>query len=88
MDKEMADKINEIFNNIVEKETGLTLAQLNLIEKLIYSKKNKKLVAIKNDIHSQHVCCTIVTNVVLNSVLKEFRERLEKAFPELEIEII
>ncbi len=84
----MADKINEIFNSVVEKETGLTLSQLNLIEKLTYSKKHKKLVAIKNDIHSQHACCTIVSNVVISGVLKEFRERLEEAFSDLEIEIV
>ncbi len=84
----MQKKIDEVFERIKVPESGLSLAQSNIIEKLRFVESKNKLVVVKYPMHSPEGCCTLISNAILNSVLKDLREELEKAFPLLAIEVL
>ena len=84
----MQEKIDEIFRGIKVPESGLSLGESNIIEKLRFIESKNKLVVIKYPMHSPEGCCTLISNAMLNSVLKELREELERTFPRLTIEVI
>ena len=84
----MQEKIDEVFSRIKVPESGLSLSESNLIEKLRYIESEKKLIVIKYPMHSPEGCCTLLSNAMLGSVLKNLREELKKAFPQLTIEVL
>jgi hypothetical protein len=86
--EKMQEKIDEIFNRIKVPESGLSLGDSNIIEKLRYIELKNKLVVVKYPMHSPEGCCTLISNAMLNSVLKNLRNELEIAFPSLTIEVI
>jgi hypothetical protein len=85
---EMKKRIDEILDKVKIPESGLSLSQTNIIKKLRYVYSKKKLVVVKYPIHSEEGCCTLISNFLLNSVLKELCNELEEAFPGISIEII
>jgi metal-sulfur cluster biosynthetic enzyme len=85
---EMKEKIDEILEKVKLPESGLSLSQSGIIEKLRYVSSRKKLIVVKNPIHSSEGCCTLISNFMLNSVLKELRKELKDAFPGFSIEIV
>ena len=84
----MQEKIDEVFSKIKVPESGLSLSESNLIEKLRYIEAERKLIVIKYPMHSPEGCCTLLSNAMLGSVLKNLREELKKAFPQLTIEVL
>ena len=86
--KDMQAKIDEIFNRVKVPESGLSLGESNIIEKLRFIESKNKLVVIKYPMHSPEGCCTLISNAMLNTVLMELREELESAFPRLTIEVL
>ncbi|GBD92411.1 hypothetical protein BMS3Abin04_03146 [bacterium BMS3Abin04] len=88
MEKEMVKKITAILDKIKEKETGLSLAQLDIIEKLRYVKEKKKFIVLKNLEKSTQGGIILITNKALNRMMNELKEEMETAFPEHTVEVI
>ena len=64
----MQKKIDEVFKRIKVPESGLSLGQSNIIEKLRFVESKNKLVVVKYPMHSPEGCCTLISNAMLNSV--------------------
>jgi len=85
----MKQKIDAVLDRVKEPETGLSIAQLGLVERLRYSEPKKKLFVILSDVNrSQHKCCTIIQGLILSGILNALTEEFNKEFPELSIEIV
>ena len=83
----MIEKISEILDNIKEEETGLTLAQLDIIEKLRYIKEKKKFIVVKNLEKSRQGGIILLSTKVLNRIMNQLKEQLETAFPGHTVEL-
>jgi metal-sulfur cluster biosynthetic enzyme len=85
----MKQKIEEVLDRVKEPETGLSIAQLGLVERLRYSKSKKKLSVILSALNrGQHKCCMVIQGLLLSSILNSLTEEFKKEFPELTIEVI
>ena len=83
----MKQKIDAVLDRVRDPESGLTVAQLGLIQSFRFIEKGNKLVAFKSQMRSGKGCCTLVANMLLHTTLKELISELEKEFPEYHIEV-
>ena len=84
----MVEKITVILDKIKEYETGRSLAQLDIIEKLRYVKEKKKFIVLKNLEQSRQGGIILISNKVLSRMMNELKDELEAAFPGHIIEVI
>lgn len=84
----MVEKITVILDKIKEYETGRSLAQLDIIEKLRYVKEKKKFIVLKNLEQSRQGGIILISNKVLSRMMNELKDEIEAAFPGHVVEVI
>lgn len=84
----MLEKITVILDKIKEYETGRSLAQLDIIEKLRYVKEKKKFIVLKNLEQSRQGGIILISNKVLSRMMNELKDEIEAAFPGHIVEVI
>lgn len=84
----MIEKIDNVLDRVIEKESNLSLAQLGLVERVRYSEKRNKLYVFTKAIHSTHGCCTLLSLVQQSDTLQDLEEQFKKEFPEHWVQII
>ena len=84
----MKQKIDAVLDRVKEPETGLSVAQLGLVERLRYKASEQTLSVMVSDVNrGQHTCCIIIQGLILSSVLNALTAELKKEFPNLTIDI-
>jgi metal-sulfur cluster biosynthetic enzyme len=86
MDEQMKKTLQAVLDRVKDPETGLSVAQLGLVQKIRYVKENKKLLVLLTFIRPGPVCCSLLSGMILSAVKKELQTELERAFPELTVE--
>jgi metal-sulfur cluster biosynthetic enzyme len=85
----MKQKIDSVLDRVKEPESGLSIAQLGLVERLRYNEQKKKLSVILSTIRpNRHQCCTVLQGLLISGTLSALTEEFKKEFPELTIEIV
>ena len=84
----MIQKIDNVLDRVIEKESNLSLAQLGLVERVRYSEKQNKLYVFTKAIHSTHGCCTLLALVQQSDTLQDLEEQFKKEFPEHWVQIV
>jgi metal-sulfur cluster biosynthetic enzyme len=84
----MIQKIDNVLDRVIEKESNLSLAQLGLVERVRYSEKQNKLYVFTKAIHSTHGCCTLLSLVQQSDTLQDLEEQFKKEFPEHWVQIV
>lgn len=84
----MIEKIDNVLDRVIEKESNLSLAQLGLVERVRYSEKRNKLYVFTKAIHSTHGCCTLLALVQQSDTLQDLEEQFKKEFPEHWVQIV
>jgi len=84
----MIEKIDNVLDRVIEKESNLSLAQLGLVEQVRYSEKQNKLYVFTKAIHSTHGCCTLLSLVQQSDTLQDLEEQFKKEFPEHWVQIV
>lgn len=84
----MIQKIDNVLDRVIEKESNLSVAQLGLIERVRYSEKQNKLYVFTKAIHSTHGCCTLLSLVQQSDTLQDLEEQFKKEFPEHWVQIV
>ena len=84
----MIEKIDNVLDRVIEKESNLSLAQLGLVERVRYSEKQNKLYVFTKAIHSTHGCCTLLSLVQQSDTLQDLAEQFKKEFPEHWVQIV
>jgi len=87
MTQTMIEKIDNVLDRVIEKESNLSLAQLGLVERVRYSEKQNKLYVFTKAIHSTHGCCTLLSLVQQSDTLQDLEEQFKKEFPEHWVQI-
>lgn len=84
----MIQKIDNVLDRVIEKESNLSVAQLGLVERVRYSEKQNKLYVFTKAIHSTHGCCTLLSLVQQSDTLQDLEEHFRKEFPEHWVQIV
>jgi metal-sulfur cluster biosynthetic enzyme len=88
MTQTMIQKIDNVLDRVVEKESNLSVAKLGLVERVRYSDKQNKLYVFTKAIHSTHGCCTLLSLVQQSDTLQDLEEQFKKEFPEHWVQIV
>jgi metal-sulfur cluster biosynthetic enzyme len=89
MDTLMQQKIEDVLDRVKEAETGLSIAQLGLVERIRYNQEKKKLTVFSSNLqHNHHYCCTVLQGLLISSTWSALTEAFQKEFPELSVEVI
>ena len=84
----MIQKVDNVLDRVIEKESNLSAAQLGLVERVRYSEKRNKLYVFTKSIHSTHGCCTLLALVQQSDTLQDLEEQFKKEFPEHWVQIV
>jgi len=84
----MIQKIDNVLDRVIEKESNLSVAQLGLVERVRYSEKQNKLYVFAKAIHSTHGCCTLLSLVQQSDTLQDLEEHFRTEFPEHWVQIV
>ena len=88
MDDKMKQKIDTVLERIKEPESGLSIARIGLVQKFRYVPARSILYVFRNPIGPAKGCCTIVSNLLLETTQNRLVTALKAAFPELSIQIV
>ena len=88
MTQTMIQKIDNVLDRVIEKESNLSVAQLGLVERVRYSEKQNKLYVFAKAMHSTHGCCTLLSLVQQSDTLQDLEEHFRKEFPEHWVQIV
>ena len=88
MTQTMIQKIDNVLDRVIEKESNLSVAQLGLVERVRYSEKQNKLYVFTKAIHSTHGCCTLLSLVQQSDTLQDLEGHFRKEFPEHWVQIV
>jgi metal-sulfur cluster biosynthetic enzyme len=85
----MKQKIDHVLDRVKEPETGLSIAQLGLVERIRYNQEKKKLTVFSNNLqHNHHYCCTVLQGLLISGTFNALTEAFEKEFPDLSVEVV
>ena len=88
MDSKMIEKIDAVLERVREPESGLSIAQLGLVERLRYSERRKKLYVFTRPIGSPPGCCIIIAKLLQTTTGEGLKREFQKEFPDLSIEFV
>lgn len=90
MDPEMAKTIESVLDRVKDPESGYSLAQLGIVERVRYNEEKKALYVFTDFLSHQPSCmaCVGIASVVINGIRRNLEEELRAAFPELEVELV
>ncbi len=86
MDSIIQKKIDEVLDGIQDPQTGLTIAQLGLVEKIRYVEKRRKLIVFLNRLGKSKACCTALNMALMADLENAIKEGLKAEFPQFSIE--
>jgi metal-sulfur cluster biosynthetic enzyme len=89
MNSEMTRKIDAVLDRVKEPESGLSMSQLGLVERLRYSEKKEKLFVFTCFMKpNHHYCCTVLQGLLISGVKDALTAEFQKEFPDLSVEFV
>ncbi len=90
LDLDVSEKFDKILERVKEPQSELSLAELGLVSKISYFKKDKTIIAFMNFAKpSTNECpaCFAVNDLIKQTITRDLRNALDDAFPGWSIEI-
>ena len=89
MDSGMKAKIDKILDTVKEPESGLSIAQLGLVQRIRYVDEKKKLLVLFGNLRPNHkYCCTVVQGLLLSGTINALTNAFQKEFPDFAVEVV
>ena len=90
MPPEMIRRIDRVLDTVTEPETGRSTADLNLVSKVTYSEKEKKLLVITDIGTPRSACavCGVVTEQLRQTIQRDLLAAFSIEFPDLSVEVL
>ena len=88
MEPEMIKKIDSILDRVKEPESGMSLAQMGLVERVRYSQKQNTILVLTRAIRHTHGCCTLLALAQQDGILSNLEQEFKKEFPYKWIKIV
>lgn len=89
MNAELQTRIDKVLDTVKEPQSMLSLAELNLVEKVHYSETEKRLICTLAIGSPRFQCpaCSAINGVVKQGLVRELEEAFSAAFPGWGIEV-
>jgi metal-sulfur cluster biosynthetic enzyme len=89
MSPEMKQKIENILERVKDPESDLSIAQLGLVNRILYSEKEKKLVVFTNNSSNTSKClsCAMIGWTIMSTIIRDLTAEFQKEFSDLTIEL-
>ena len=89
MDSGMKAKIDNILDTVKEPESGLSIAQLRLVQRIRYIEEKKKLLVFFGNLKPNHkYCCTVIQGLLLSGTINALTDAFQKEFPDFAVEVV
>lgn len=90
MSPEMKQKIENVLERVKDPESDLSIAQLGLVQRLLYSEKEKKLLIFAGDYINLPKClsCAPIGWTIRAAIIRDLTAEFQKEFPDLTIEFV
>ena len=86
MNTEMKQKLQSVLDRVKEPESGRSLSDIGLVNRIRYNESHKKLIVILNPLKPGKLCCAILSGLLLNTTKRDLVTELEKEFSDLSVE--
>ena len=88
MSPEMKQKIENVLERVKDPESDLPIAQLGLVNRILYSEKEKKLVVFTNNYSNVPNCvtCAVIGWTIMSMIIRKLTTEFQKEFSDLTIE--
>jgi metal-sulfur cluster biosynthetic enzyme len=85
MDEEMKRRIDQVLDRVKDPESGYSVADLGLIQRLRYNDEKKELYIFADFLSHQPGCmtCVGIASVVIDGIRRRLVEEFSREFPEL-----
>ena len=81
MDKGVQEKINSVLGRIKDSQSGMSVAEMGLVQKIRHSEENRRLIVFMNRMGKSKACCSVLNMSILADLEKEMEQELRKEFP-------
>jgi metal-sulfur cluster biosynthetic enzyme len=90
MSPEMKQKIENILERVKDPESDLSIAQLGLVNRILYSEKEKKLAVFTNNYSNVPNCvtCAVIGWTIMSMIIRDLTAEFQKEFSDLTIEFV
>ena len=85
MENIIQEKIDRVLDHIQDPQTGMTISQLGLVEKIRYVDKPRKLIVFFKRLGHCKACCAALNMVMLADFENAIKEGLEAEFPQFSV---
>jgi len=79
------EKIDRVLDRIQDPQSGMTILQLGLVEKIRYVEKRRKLIVFMNRLGHCKACCAALYMVLLADFENAIKEGLKTEFPQFSV---
>ncbi len=81
MEADVQKKIDSVLGRIKDSQSGMTIAQMGLVQKIRHSEENRRLIVFMNHMGKSKACCSVLNMAILADLEKEMEVELKKEFP-------
>jgi len=85
MENIIQEKIDRVLDGIQDPQTGMTISQMGLVEKIRYVEKRRKLIVFFNRLGHCKACCAALNLVMLADFENAIKEGLKTEFPQFSV---
>ena len=85
MEDIIQEKIDRVLDGIQDPQTGMTISQMGLVEKIRYVEKRRKLIVFFNRLGHCKACCAALNLVMLADFENAIKEGLKAEFPQFSV---
>ncbi len=84
----MKHKLQQVLDRARDPVNHQTIAELGLVERIRYDRDGARLVVFFHALRPGKVCCSLINDMVLNSIKKILADDLKSEFPDLSVEFM
>ena len=90
MDPEMARRIEAVLERVKDPESGYSLAELGIVERVRYDAEKRELYVFADFLSHMPSCiaCVGIASVVVSGLRRRLTEELGAEFPELGVKLV
>ena len=87
MTEEMKTKLDKVLDEVKDPESGLTIAELGIVEKYRYNEKLGELYVFTTFLSHRPACktCVGISMLLESSIKRDLKAALDRDFPELTV---
>jgi len=85
MENIIQEKIDRVLDGIQDPQTGMTISQMGLVEKIRYVEKRRKLIVFFNRLGHCKACCAALNLVMLADFENAIKKGLKTEFPQFSV---